>query len=130
MDSTLILCVDDEVPGLELRSTLLAQAGYGVLTATSGEIAIHAFMENQVRCVVLDYLMPEMNGEEVAKAMRAIKPEVPILLLSGCLSLPNSVFKLVDAFLPKGASPDVLLNTVAQMANGEAPTLALSVGSA
>jgi len=125
----LLLCVDDEEPGLMMRAALFASAGYGVFTATSGEAGIQAFVENDVSAVVLDYLMPGMNGEQVAAAMRQLKPTVPILLLSGCLSLPDDVFKLVDAFLPKGGSPEMLIETVRQLVEGAPAVAAIATAS-
>ena len=81
-----VLCIDDEVLGLEIRKVVFERAGYTVLTALEGNAAIKVFMENQIDAVVLDYAMPGMNGSQVARALRQLKPEVPILLLSAYLS--------------------------------------------
>jgi len=51
--------------------------------------------------VILDYQMPEMNGELVAAEMRKTNPRVPILMLSGCESLPENALQLVDEFIAK-----------------------------
>src|SRR5215469_8867208 len=68
-----VLCVDDEALGLQIRKALLEVAGYSVLTALDGKSALVLFEDNAIHAVLLDYLMPEMDGGRVAAAMRAIK---------------------------------------------------------
>ncbi len=86
--SPLVLCVDDELIGLQVRKILLERAGYRVLTAPDGPEGLVLFNEEPVEAVVLDYSMPGMDGGEVASRMRQIKPKVPILLLSAYVGLP------------------------------------------
>jgi CheY-like chemotaxis protein len=105
-----VLCVDDEALGLEIRRALLEIAGYKVLTALDGKSALVLFEDNSVHAVLLDYLMPEMDGGQVAAAMRTIKPLVPILLHSACVDLPQETVAIVDATLPKGEGPETLIN--------------------
>lgn len=62
----MILCIDDEPKGLQVRQVLLEMDGYRVLTATSGREGLELFATNPVRTVVLDYRMPEMDGGQVA----------------------------------------------------------------
>jgi CheY-like chemotaxis protein len=51
--------------------------------------------------VIVDYNMPEMNGHEVATEIRRIRPQVPIVMVSGEDQLPEDAVKLVDALVPK-----------------------------
>jgi PAS domain S-box-containing protein len=104
-----ILCVDDEVRGLQVRKLVLESAGYSVLLAENGPAALRVFASNSVDCVVLDYMMPGMDGGMVAANMRSLKPRVPIVLLSAYVSLPDTTLGLVDAYVTKGQSPMVLL---------------------
>ncbi len=107
----LVLCVDDETIGLQVRRLLLERAGYRVLTALDGFAALDLFRQEPVDAVVLDFSMPGMNGGEVAAAMRAIKPGVPILMLSAYTSLPAEVTGCVDRTMTKGeGAPALLLN--------------------
>jgi CheY-like chemotaxis protein len=76
---TLLLCVDDEPIGLEVRKVVLQRQGYEVLTATSGREALKLFAAHDVSAVILDYSMPEMNGTEVAIELKRMKPTVKIL---------------------------------------------------
>src|SRR5512133_2275311 len=109
----LILCVDDEVNGLRLRKIILESSGYRVLIAASGAEGLKLFAEHSVELVVLDFLMPEMKGDEVAERMREMKPHVPIIMLSAYYDLPPRVDLLVDAKLVKGESTQGLLDAVA-----------------
>ena len=105
----LVLCVDDETIGLQVRRMLLERAGYRVLTALDGHAALEVFRDETVEAVVLDFSMPGMNGGEVATAMRAIKPKVPILMLSAYTSLPPEVAACVDMSMTKGEGAPALL---------------------
>jgi CheY-like chemotaxis protein len=111
----MILCVDDEPKGLQIRKILLQNEGFEVLTATSGREALELFAAHPVRAVILDYAMPEMDGGEVAEALRRLKPEVKILLLSAYVDLPPRVLDLVDARAVKGTSPLLFLKTLRQL---------------
>lgn len=111
----LILCVDDEAVGLIVRKTLLEKAGYRVLTAPDGPQGLALFTQNSVDAVILDYSMPGMHGGEIAAKMYALKPQVPILLLSAYTSLPSDVLDCVDGSMTKGEGPELLLERLPQM---------------
>jgi len=106
----LVLCVDDEVVGLRVRKILLERAGYRVLTAADGYSGLELFASEPVEAVVLDYSMPGMHGGEVAKKMRQTKPNIPILLLSAYVGLPDEVSSLVDVYMTKGEGAPALLD--------------------
>ncbi|HWB32129.1 MAG TPA: response regulator [Acidobacteriaceae bacterium] len=118
----LVLCVDDEVVGLRVRKILLERAGYQVLTAPDGPAGIEIFSAQPVEAVVLDYSMPGMHGGEVAKKMRETKPDVPILLLSAYVGLPDEVSSLVDVYMTKGEGAPALLSKLGSLlASNAAP---------
>src|SRR5580658_2352910 len=98
----LVLCVDDEKVGLQVRRLLLERSGYKVLTAPDGKAGLALFETNPVEAVVLDYAMPGMHGGEVAALMRERKPHVPIVLLSAYLGLPPEITQVVDIYMTKG----------------------------
>ena len=108
----LILCVDDETVGLQVRRLLLERAGYRVLTALDGPTGIEIFRREPVEAVVLDYSMPGMTGGEVARNLRQIKPNVPILMLSAYTSLPPEVDGLIDQAMTKGEGAPAFLSRV------------------
>ena len=112
-----LLCVDDEIVGLGVRKIILERQGYNVLTASAGAEGLDVFHGNEVDAVVLDYYMPGMNGGTVASEMKKAKPQVPIILLSAYLQLPDAVMGNVDAFVVKGDAPEILLSKIAELTN-------------
>lgn len=94
---------------------LLESQGYSVLTATSGSEGLALLAANPIQAVVLDYSMPGMDGGQVAQAMKRLKPEVKILMLSAYLDLPAPAVALVDARAVKGTSTTAFLATLKQM---------------
>jgi CheY-like chemotaxis protein len=119
-DPPLILCVDDETVGLQVRRMLLERAGYRVLTALDGPTGIEVFTSQPVEAVVLDFSMPGMTGGEVAIAMRGIKPEIPILMLSAYTSLPPEVSQVVNLSMTKGEGAPALLKKLGSLMSGVA----------
>lgn len=109
-----ILFVDDEPSILQVRRLLFEMEGYTVFTAESGEEALEIMAANDVDVVVLDYLMPGLNGEETAIRMRKLRGDVPIVMSSGCLTLPAHVLALVNAAVDKIVGPEPLLAAVEQ----------------
>jgi two-component system, sensor histidine kinase and response regulator len=97
----LILCVDDTPNELEGRKMLLEENGFEVLTASNGIEALQAFISHPVDLVLLDYHMPQMNGDVAAAQMKAWKPDVPVALLSADDRVPQSKLKTVDVFVSK-----------------------------
>jgi CheY-like chemotaxis protein len=110
-----ILCVDDEAMGLSVRKMLLESRGYRVLTAGSGPDALVLFSSEDVDLVLLDYLMPGMNGDVVARKMKDLRPDLPIIMFSAYVDLPSETLALVDKSVTKGESPTVLLEAIAEL---------------
>jgi CheY-like chemotaxis protein len=104
-----ILCVDDEWNGLEVHRMLFEERGYNVLVATSGYEALQLFASHPTDLVLLDYHMPRVNGDVIARRMKASQPDIPIAMLSADEGLPESALESVDAFISKSESPASLL---------------------
>jgi PAS domain S-box-containing protein len=83
-----ILVVDDEEALVQLGEEMIANLGYEPVGFTSSLAALEAFREAPERfhAVLSDDAMPDMTGSELAKAVRAIRPEIPIVLMSGFVS--------------------------------------------
>jgi CheY-like chemotaxis protein len=94
---------------------LLERHGYEVLTAESGPEGLELLESNPVKAVVLDYAMPGMNGDQVAEAMKRLKPSVRILLLSAYVDLPEEALKWVDKRVLKGVAPTHFLAELEQL---------------
>ncbi len=83
--SETVLFVDDEDIIIEIAVELLAHIGYNVLKAGSGKEAIARYEANkeQIDIIILDMIMPNMNGGETYDALKRINPQVKVLLSSG-----------------------------------------------
>ena len=102
MSRPVILCIDDEDLGLEIRKMVLEREGFTVLTAKDGQSGIAVFDTEQVDAVVLDYAMPGMDGGKVAAILRERRPDIPILMLSAYVALPDEVMRVISISATKG----------------------------
>jgi CheY-like chemotaxis protein len=115
LQSAVVLCIDDNEDVLECEKSFLESFGYTVLTAPSGGKGLELAAMNSVDVVIVDYFMPEMNGEEVAIEMRRLRPQAPIIMLSGAKGVPEQALKWVDAFIAKDRLASQLLPAIAQL---------------
>jgi CheY-like chemotaxis protein len=83
--SRTVLVVDDEEVVRSTARLALERHGFGVLLAEDGIAAVQVFERHlhEVSAVLLDLAMPGMNGEHVIPRLRALRPEIPILVMSG-----------------------------------------------
>src|SRR5690349_8186527 len=79
-----ILIVDDEPDALEVLSFKLREAGYGVVVATNGAEALTTARSERPALIVLDLMLPEVDGLEVCKILRRdpVTASIPILMLT------------------------------------------------
>jgi CheY-like chemotaxis protein len=117
-DGRLILVVDDEEAVRTVARAALEGAGYRVATADGGVAAVDCLARNrgEVAAVVLDMMMPVLDGPAVIARLRAIDPAVPVLAVSGLRPTGRDADALTVervAFLPKPYSDEDLLNAVA-----------------
>lgn len=110
-----ILIVDDKRQRLETLSAVLHQNGYEVLTALNGSDALRLITATHVDLVVLDYYMPIMNGGTVAVEIRRMYPDMPIIIYSGALTLPDIVIAMVDGFISTSEESEALLDKIADL---------------
>jgi CheY-like chemotaxis protein len=115
LQSRVLLCIDDNEDVLECEKSFLESFGYTVLTAASGGKGLELASMNPVDLVIVDYLMPQMNGHEVAIEMRRLRPQTPIILLTGAVDIPEQALKQVDAFIAKDRLASQFLPTIAQL---------------
>jgi two-component system cell cycle sensor histidine kinase/response regulator CckA len=85
LEGDIVLVIDDEPDVRLVAEQMLMYAGFEVLLASSGSAGIELFREraDMIGCVLLDLTMPFMDGEEVFLALQAIRPSIPIILMSG-----------------------------------------------
>jgi CheY-like chemotaxis protein len=95
----LILCIEDGPAYLALREKVLQQDGYNVIGVTTWGDAVKALREAPVCAIIADHMLQGATGAQVAKEMKKIKPDVPIILFSG--SSPE-ILDGVDVYISKG----------------------------
>jgi CheY-like chemotaxis protein len=80
-----ILVADDEELVRAMARRILEQAQFRVLTASDGRQAVETFRRHahEIAAVLLDLTMPHLGGEEALRAIRAVQPDVPVVLTSG-----------------------------------------------
>jgi two-component system response regulator MprA len=107
-----VLVVDDDVKILNMMRRGLIFAGYEVDTAESGEQALDKSVDRLPDVVILDVMLPGIDGLEVCRRLRAAEPRLPILLLTARDRVPDRVAGLdagADDYLVKPFAFDELL---------------------
>jgi two-component system cell cycle sensor histidine kinase/response regulator CckA len=97
-----ILLVDDDDIARRSTMALLTTMGYKALLATGGKEAVELYKQNreEIDLVLLDVIMPEMDGVETYKRLKEIEPGVKVLLMSGYTT--DEVGELVRDLLERG----------------------------
>jgi two-component system, NtrC family, response regulator GlrR len=109
-----ILLVDDNPLVLTTLGLMLESSGYLVTTAESGIRAL-AEMSEPYDAAVMDYELPDLNGDALAQLLCNIQPRLPIILFSGCPELPNNASHEFAAVVLKGSPMADLLDTIADL---------------
>ena len=125
--SGLLLIVDDEPQVLKTTTRVLAKLGFETLEAQSGRHAIETFRELEdrgtLKAVLLDLIMPEMDGKETFLALQKINPEIPIVMVSGYdheeLRRRFDASQRPAAFVRKPYDVQELAATLAQLLDGD-----------
>ena len=86
-----VLVVDDEARVAGVVATALGRAGYECETCASGTAALAALEERAADVVVTDWRMPEMDGVELLRCLRARWPNLPVILLTAYGTIPSAV---------------------------------------
>lgn len=102
-----------------MYAAMFGTLGYRVLTASSGQSALDILSRSRVDLVVTDFEMPDMDGEAVALAVKALQPGLQVLLFSGSTTVPERVAHMVDGVCDKAGSRDLLLTSVQNLLEGK-----------
>ena len=95
-----ILLVDDEIDFLDMMRLRLEANGYSVITASEGGEALEKFGKEKPAAVLLDILMPGMDGIDVLKKMRREDPKIPIFMITAFSN--EERFRLANTFNASG----------------------------
>jgi two-component system copper resistance phosphate regulon response regulator CusR len=88
---SLIGLAEDDLKIAKLIKTGLEEQGYRVVSVANGDEALQLFQNQPVDLVILDVMMPGLNGIEVSKGLRASFPDLPILMLTAMGSIDDKV---------------------------------------
>jgi PAS domain S-box-containing protein len=133
-----VLVVDDEESLVRLATQTLTELGYTPVGFTAGATAIEAFLADPQRfdAVITDESMPGTSGSELIRKMRAIRPQIPIVLMSGYLNtavVQRAREAGADEVLKKPLSARELAASLARVLRGHAKrtqSITLSLGEA
>ena len=96
---------------------VLESAGYTVLIAIDSAAAMEIISSSVVDMVVSDHFLQDGTGIELAAAMRKLKPDVPIAIISGLVEAPEGI-EHADLFISKTDSPPEVLQKISELLNG------------
>jgi two-component system, OmpR family, response regulator MprA len=116
-----ILVVEDEAVTRRLLDRLLVSEGYAVYLAETGAVGLEIIREVQPALVILDLVLPDMNGRDFFLRARSVGFSGLFLILSGYGARPAQQELGAEASLAKPFDPDDLLQLVTQMLSGNAP---------
>ena len=113
-----VLIADDEQHILDTVSAYLRQDGFEVITVRNGRDAVYAFRHEKPDLVILDVMMPEMDGWTAARLIRK-ESDVPLLFLTARVDETDQLIGLeigADEYVTKPFSPRVVAARVARLA--------------
>lgn len=121
-----ILVVDDEESITRLARQILERLGYSITVANSGSEALDLFRvrKSEFDLVLTDLKMPEMDGVELAESIRTLRPEIPIIALTGSaheMTNPDLALSTFTACLAKPISPEDLGRAVRRVLDEVSP---------
>lgn len=110
-----ILVVDDQEAHRELMRAALAGAGFSVLTAAGAAEALEFVRSNALTLVLTDQQMPRMSGLELLRALREVRPQLPVIMVTGYGTVEGAVDAMKAGaadFIQKPFPPEELLLVV------------------
>jgi DNA-binding response OmpR family regulator len=116
-----VVCVEDEPEMIDLIRLILSRKGFEVVGADGGKKGLEAIREQKPDLVLLDLMMPDMDGWEVYQQMKADKAtrDIPVIVVTAKAQSIDKVLGLhiakVDDYISKPFSPQELLDSVEQV---------------
>jgi len=115
--SALVLIVDDERSNLESLGRIFAKEGWTVALASSGTEALEVVRRDHPIVVVTDLMMPGMSGEELLRTVKAISPEVEVVLMTAYGTVEGAVSAMKEGaydFITKPVKRHAIVKSVRQ----------------
>ncbi len=121
-----VVCVEDEPEMIDLIRLILSRKGFEVIGANGGKQGLKTIRDQKPDLVLLDLMMPDMDGWEVYQQMKADKEiaSIPVIVVTAKAQSIDKVLGLhiakVDDYISKPFSPQELLDSVDQVLKKEA----------
>ena len=119
-DVSRVFVIDDEYTVRKSLSLLLRVEGFRVEDFESGTAALTAFAADPPNCVLTDYHMPGLSGEEIIRQLRSLDPTIPIIVLTGRDASVRIELDATVRLLQKPVNAEVLLKLLRAVIPGSA----------
>jgi DNA-binding response OmpR family regulator len=110
-----VLSIDDNLSLNSMRQMVLSVSGFDCDLAGTAEQALAMVLTCHYDAILLDYYLPGTTGLQVANTIKTLRPEVPIIVVTGEELDEHS--EAVHSFLVKGEGPEVLLSQLKSVVN-------------
>ncbi len=124
MNRRRIFYVDDNPKSRRLLTSVMKSCGFEVMSAGDPIEALSRIKKISFDLALLDYQMPHLTGSQLAQKIKGLKPNVPVVLISGLSALPPFELIFVDAHIGRGATLDELLDTMRSLIHSRNVVLA------
>ncbi len=108
-ERTTVLYVDDNPKSSRLLAGVLEECGFRMISKNDPQEALALCRRISFDLALLDYEMPTMSGAQLAREIKHLAPDVPVVLISGRTSIPAAELEFVDAHFGFGTALDDLL---------------------
>lgn len=106
-----ILHVDDDIQFLDMVRIMLSDQNFNIDTAVNGSEAVTKAFRNRYNLIIMDVMMPIMDGRTASRTIKRMSPKIPILALTACNYSELSDFSL-DYMLRKPVTKNELIATI------------------
>ncbi len=125
-----ILLIDDNVVQAATRKAILERGGYSVVAVLDPRRALEQMEQNlfsvPIWMVITDHIMPGMSGSALVRSLRALRPIIPVIVISGLEDAEQEYEGLNVTFRLKPLNPDGLLSNVADLSRSATDEAALN----
>jgi CheY-like chemotaxis protein len=117
-----VFYVDDNARSRRLLSSILTECGFEVIAEADPVEALRRCKELFFDLALLDYKMPSLTGSQLAKRIKFLAPDIPVVLISSYTVLPASELLFVDAHFGHGTSLDDLVEAMRRLTHSKPPS--------
>jgi CheY-like chemotaxis protein len=117
-----LLCIDDDPQCLTVRRILFEAFGFQVVTSINPRQGLRLHQTKRFDAAIIDYQMPGMNGAQLSLEMKRLRPDVPVMILSGLPQLPVGTRAQFDSFVCKGGPSFKLVKEVQKLVDAAKPS--------